>query len=208
MRGLMIYRLLEGQLAVVVGGGSVAARKVSQLIQAGARVRIVSPEIRPDIQADEYVRRPFADDDLAGAALVFVATDNAQVNHEVAQQARAVGVLVNVADDPEYCDFFLPAVAHRGEMTLAVSTGGSCPGFASLVRQKLESFFGNEWALALRVVAASRAWSRTRGLPWTQLLSDELLQACAGRDRSAIDKLLARELGADVTLESLAVDWS
>ena len=139
MRGLMLYRPLEGALGVVIGGGRIAARKATQLKAAGARVRCVAPSIDPDLECDERVLAAFSAEHLDGASVAMVATDDAEVNHAAARVARERGVPVNVADDPAYCDFYLPAVVRRGAMTLGVSTGGTCSGFVVLVCRRLET---------------------------------------------------------------------
>jgi precorrin-2 dehydrogenase/sirohydrochlorin ferrochelatase len=139
---------LTGRRCVVVGGGSVAARKVRTLARAGAEVHVVAPRIDAAICATANVQRheqSYAADVLGGATLVFACTNDAVVNRQVAQDARAVGAWVNVADDPGRCDFFVPASFERGEFRVTVSTGGAGPQLAANVRRKLESLFGPEY---------------------------------------------------------------
>jgi siroheme synthase-like protein len=160
---------------LVVGGGPVAERKVAGLLESGARLTVVSPSatdrLRDWARADR-VRlrlREYAASDLRGHSIVFVATDDGRVNAEVARDARAAGVLVNAADDPAHCDFILPAVLRRGELTVAVSTGGASPALARTVRDELDAYLDREEYPALaRVAADARRTLRDGGTraPW------------------------------------------
>ena len=148
-----IHLALEGGRVLLVGGGAVAQRRVERLLQAGARVRVVSPELTPALAelhergAVEHMRRGFEPDDLADVVLAFAATDDAPTNRRVTDEARRRGVLVNVADDPVASDFALPACVTRGPLVLSVSTNARSPGLAAALRRRLESQFGPEWAV-------------------------------------------------------------
>lgn len=160
---------------LVVGGGPVAERKVAGLLESGARLTVVSPSatdrLRDWSRADRVrlLLREYAASDLRGHSIVFVATDDGRVNADVARDARAAGVLVNAADDPAHCDFILPAVLTRGELTVAVSTGGASPALARTVRDELDAYLDREDYTALaRVAADARRALRDRGTraPW------------------------------------------
>jgi precorrin-2 dehydrogenase/sirohydrochlorin ferrochelatase len=133
---------------VVVGGGEVADRKARKLLQARAKVVVISPEVKPELasMAAEVRRRPYREGDLEGAFLVFAATDRRDVNAAVAREARERGVPVNVADNPTEGDFALPSTLRRGRLQVAVSTGGASPTLARRIRRELEDAFGFEWA--------------------------------------------------------------
>ena len=133
---------------MVVGGGEVANRKARKLLQARAEVVVVSPEVKPELEsvATEVRRRPYREGDLEGAFLVFAATDSREVNSAVAREARERGIPVNVADEPSEGDFALPSVLRRGQLQVAVSTGGASPTLARRIRHELEDAFGSEWA--------------------------------------------------------------
>ena len=118
---------LDGKACLVVGGGTVAARKVRALAECGAKVVQVAPEISG---------RGFADGDIEGMSLVVAATDDPAVNRRVAGLCKAKGLPVNVVDDPANCTFFFPAVVRKGPVTVAVSSGGTCPVAAKLVRDR------------------------------------------------------------------------
>ncbi len=133
---------------MVVGGGEVANRKARKLLQARAEVVVVSPEVKPELasMAAEVRRRPYREGDLEGAFLVFAVTDVREVNAAVAREARERGIPINVADKLSDGDFALPSVLRRGQLQVAVSTGGASPALARRIRQELEDAFGFEWA--------------------------------------------------------------
>jgi siroheme synthase-like protein len=143
-----IFLNLDGKRCVVVGGGAVANRKARKLLQARAEVVAISPEVKPELEsvATEVRRRPYREGDLEGASLVFAATNRREINAAVTREARARGIPVNVADEPSEGDFALPSVLRRGQLQVAVSTGGASPTLARRVRYELESAFGSEWA--------------------------------------------------------------
>ena len=143
-----IFLDLSDRRCVVVGGGEVANRKARKLLQARARVTVISPEIGAELEsvALEVHRRPYREGDLEGAYLAFAATDSREVNAAVAREAEERGVPVNVADRPSEGDFALPSTLRRGRLQVAVSTGGASPVLAQRIRRELEDLFGPEWA--------------------------------------------------------------
>lgn len=165
---------IADQLCVVLGGGKVAERKVRALLESRARVRLISPECTPalcDLANQglvEWRQKTYEAADLAGARLVFAATNNACVQRAIVRDARAAGILINSADDPEACDFHLPASLRRGDLLLTVSTNGRSPALASLIRQGLEADFGPEYALLteligrVRNLALQECWSKEK----------------------------------------------
>jgi precorrin-2 dehydrogenase/sirohydrochlorin ferrochelatase len=143
-----IFLDLSGRRCVVVGGGEVANRKARKLLQARARVVVISPEIKPELEsvAVELHRRPYREGDLEGACLAFAATSSREANAAVAREAKERGVPVNVADAPSEGDFALPSTLRRGRLQVAVSTGGASPTLARRIKGELEEVFGPEWA--------------------------------------------------------------
>lgn len=133
---------------MVIGGGGVAARKVRKLLKAGAEVVVISPDVRPELASMdvEIHHRPYEHGDLEDAYLAFTATDLREVNAEVAMEARARGVPINVADFPSEGDFAVPSTLRRGQLQVAVSTGGASPTLARRIRSGLEGVFGPDWA--------------------------------------------------------------
>jgi len=155
---------LRGRRCLVVGGGEIGERKARTLLQSGAQVTVVSPAVTRGLAALATVgriverRRPFRRSDLRGCALAVAATGDPAVDDTVAALARRARVLVNVVDRPERCDFILPSVLQRGELQIAVSTGGRCPALAREIRRRLETLFGPEYTeLVARTGQARRA---------------------------------------------------
>ncbi|HEV8458071.1 MAG TPA: bifunctional precorrin-2 dehydrogenase/sirohydrochlorin ferrochelatase [Methylomirabilota bacterium] len=196
---------MAGRACLVVGGGMVAERKASGLLESGARVTVVSPALTARLEAWAHegqirvIRRGYEPGDLADQSLVFVATDDGEVNATVAADARAAGVLTNAADDPAHCDFIIPAVLTRGALTVAVSTGGASPALSRAVRDELETHFDREdYASLLEVAADARARLRERSAPqpwerWRQALDGEVRRlVSAGRVDEARARLMER----------------
>ncbi len=213
MSELPINLRIAGRLCVVVGAGSVGLRKVRALAGAGAQVRLVT-EAAPAAQmpADVEIRlKSFAPEDLAGAQLVFAATDRREVNAAVARAARAARILVNVADMPQEGDFDLPAVSRRGDLVLAVSTAGRSPALAALVRDQISRLFGEEWITMLQIASALRGKRLThRQIPeynrdiLHDLVAADLPRLIAAGDGAAVDRVLEGRCG--LTLAELAVE--
>lgn len=146
---------LAEKLCLVVGGGTVAARKVGSLTECGARVRVVAPEVCPEIEAAsgvEIARRPFQTDDLDGVFLVVSASDDHNLNATVAELARDHGILVNVVDKPDLCNFIVTAAVRRGALLISVSTSGVSPALAKRIRTELETQFGDDYSRFLDVL--------------------------------------------------------
>lgn len=135
---------LDLRRSVVIGGGNVAARKTASLLSAGAVVTAISPQFSLEFsemsqaEALQMVQRPYQEGDLEGAFLVISATDVPEVNQAVYAEALQRGCLINVVDDPEHSNFIVPAVVQRGEVQVAVTTGGSSPALARRLRERLE----------------------------------------------------------------------
>lgn len=150
---------LAGQDVVVIGGGPVAARKVEGLVQAGARVCVVSLSFVPELQQRTDIHRraePYTAQVITSAKLVFACTDDRDANARIAADARAAGCWCNVADDAEAGEFFVPAVLRRGQFTVAVGTGGAGPHLAALLRDGLESQFGEEFGILVEELQRAR----------------------------------------------------
>ncbi|MBI2490575.1 MAG: bifunctional precorrin-2 dehydrogenase/sirohydrochlorin ferrochelatase, partial [Candidatus Rokubacteria bacterium] len=137
---------LGGRRCLVVGGGMVAERRVDGLLAAGATVTVIAPTLTPALAAlaaearIRHDRRTVAPGDLDGFELVLAATDSRQANAAVAVEARQRGGWVNAADDPAHCSFILPALVRRGDLVVAVATGGTSPALARAVREELEVY--------------------------------------------------------------------
>src|SRR5262245_54261722 len=163
-----IYLNLKNRRVVVIGGGEVAERKVESLLETGALITVISPELTPRLTSLETLdriqvhRRVYASGDCDGAALVFSATDESTVSDVVFQEATEAGALVNTADQPSLCDFIMPAVVRRGDISIAVSTGGTSPGLAAQLRRRIEGIIGPEYAKLAKLLAEARPEIRRR----------------------------------------------
>ncbi len=157
-----VFLDLRGRPCLVVGGGEVATRKLEGLLQAGAEVTVISLEVTAAIQQWQsqgelrHLPRCYRRGDLRGFFIAYAASGNAEVDQQMAAEAGVERVLLNVVDLPMLCDFITPAIVQRGDLVIAISTGGKSPGFAKLVRQQLENFVGPEYAEALEVVGVKR----------------------------------------------------
>lgn len=202
---------IEGRRCVVIGGGGVAERKVESLRECGAAVTVVSPDYTPTLEQwaaegrIETVRRPFTTADVKGATLVIAATNVRSVNEVVFAAGRAEGVLVNVVDVPDLCDFYVPATVTRGDLQIAISTSGTCPAMAKAIRKRLEKLFGAEY----EAYVALGGWLRTELL--AKVADAKRRQAALERllDSDALERLArgdepgARQIAEDCLQEAL-----
>jgi siroheme synthase-like protein len=153
---------LQGRLVVVVGGGKIAEGKISGLLAAGARVRVISPAITPALAEGirerkvEWLPKVFETGDLMSAYLVIAATSAPGVNDAVFREAEARGILCNAVDDNKHCHFYYGAVVQRGDLQIAISTNGKSPALAQRLRQELEAQFGPEYEVWLEWLGATR----------------------------------------------------
>lgn len=205
---------ISRRLCVVVGGGRVAERKVKGILAAAGRVRLISPVVTPglsdlaDHQIIAWFCRPYSRADLDGAFLVFAVTDDTEVQRAVRDDARASGLLVNVADAPAWCDFQVPATIRRGDLTLGVATDGKSPAVAAMVKGRLDRLFGEEYgwltALAARlreqILAEEPDSERTRML-FQQLLHDDLVDWLRERRWDAVRRHVEHVLGRPVDFD-------
>lgn len=177
---------LDGRRCVVVGAGGIAESKTSTLLGCRAQVTVIAPIATEFIQEQarqgklKWQQREFAATDLDGAFLVIAATNSSQVNERVFRAGRESGVLCNVVDDPDHCDFYYPAVVHRGAMQIAISTGGQSPALAHRLRVELEQQFGPEYAVWVEEVGRQRREIMARTL--SEARRRELLEKIASRE--------------------------
>lgn len=199
-----IFLELAGRPCVVIGGGAVAERKAEGLLAQEASVTVISPELTARLEGlaregrIRHIVRPYSHGDLAGSELAFVATDDGEVNAAVAREGQERGVWVNAADDPAHCDFILPSVLRRGELVVAVATGGSSPALSRAIREELEAYFTEDYAVLAGVVAEVRRELRQHArVPdaetWRRALDGDLRRLIAeGRREEAKARLLWR----------------
>jgi len=205
-----IFFEMTGRRCLVIGGGPIAERKIAGLLEVGAAITVISPDISETIarwsreNLLDLATRRYRPGDLAGYELAFTATDDAEVNTAVYNEGRERGVWVNAADDPAHCDFILPSVLRRGDLAVAVSSGGHSPALARTVREELEFYFTGEYQLLAKLAAEVRDELRQRSISvpfesWRKALSGEVRQLLIRGDVTRARVVLLKELV--VTLE-------
>lgn len=179
---------ISHQPCVVVGGGSVAERKVTGLLAAGGMVTVLSPYLTNNLAvlSEEkkitHVARTYQQGDVKGYFIVICATDNCLVNQLAAAEGRSLGSLVNVADAPELGNFSVPSQISHGDLLLTISTGGKSPALAKKLREQLEEQYGPEYGIYLELVAKARAQvkrqlstAKEREAFWRETLDQEVI---------------------------------
>jgi precorrin-2 dehydrogenase/sirohydrochlorin ferrochelatase len=217
MKYLPLNMAVEGRTCLLVGGGEVAARKATTLLEFGARVHVVARELSPELQ-DLVVRGrvqslgpEYQTEHLNGAVLVFAATSDTELNQRVSREAMAAGIPVNVVDQPELCSFIVPASVVRGDLVISISTSGASPALAASLRRKLEDEFGPEYDYFLKLMAHIRPKLLAEGRGHREnrqlfraLVDSGLLDFLAAEKYDEADRVLAQVLGPDyVMAESL-----
>jgi precorrin-2 dehydrogenase / sirohydrochlorin ferrochelatase len=193
-----MFLKLAGKRCLVVGAGKVGESKIGGLIDTGARIHVVTiaASARAQDWADagkiELEQRPFSAHDLDGKFLAVIATTCSNLNEFIYREAERRGVLCNVVDVPEYCDFFYPAVVQRGDLQIAISTAGKSPSLAQKLRQQLDRQFGEGYKTWVEQLGETRQLIRASELDnetkW------ELLHSLASRE--AVEALVARKSAA------------
>ena len=157
-----VNMVIDDCLCLVIGGGSVATRKVESLLPCGANIRLISPvaEGRLEELAQsgllEWQKRDYRHGDLHGAKLVFAATSNKEVQKQIVSEANDLAILVNAVDMPEACTFQVPASSRQGDLLLTVATSGGSPALAARIRKELEISYGPEYGLLVDFMAGLR----------------------------------------------------
>jgi len=157
-----VFLDIADKKCVVVGGGEVAARKVIRLLDCGAQVSVISPELNLELTALKNADRishnacEYLSEFISGAALVIGATDDEKTNLVISQDAREKWIPVNIVDDPQKCDFILPSIVEKGDLTIAISTCGNSPALARHLREELDARYGEEYAIFLRIMGSLR----------------------------------------------------
>jgi precorrin-2 dehydrogenase/sirohydrochlorin ferrochelatase len=198
---------IEGRRALVVGGGPVATEKVEKLLDHGAAVRLVSPDLTPELRAmvdegriHEFHERTYQPSDLDGCFMVIAATNLDAVNRMIWQDAEALNILCNVVDVPPMCNFIVPSIVRRGELAIAISTGGASPVVAKHIRRDLEATYGPEWEALVDLLREVRDELKERYLDMPsrrvaveRLMETDIVQRLVGGDEEG-----ARELARTV----------
>jgi precorrin-2 dehydrogenase / sirohydrochlorin ferrochelatase len=196
---------LHGRQVLVVGAGNIGEQKIAGLLETGARIRVVALEASAAVR--EWARlgnielelRAFTNDDLHGAFLAVVATASRTLNERIYREAQRLGVLCNVVDVPDLCDFFYPSIVRRGDLQIAVSTAGQSPSLAQKIRQQLEKQFGPAYGPWVAELGETRKQILASDLDKERKL--ELLHSLASRE--AFEAALAehQELAVELTAQ-------
>lgn len=188
-----MFLKLEGRQVLVVGAGKIGEPKIDGLLETGAHIRVVALDASAAVRdwaregKIELELRAFSADDLSGAFLAVVATNSRTLNERVYNEAQRRGVLCNVVDVPDLCDFFYPAVVRRGDLQIAISTAGQSPSLAQKIRQQLEKQFGPAYAAWVAELGATRKLILASDLDRERKL--DLLHSLASRE--ALEAALA-----------------
>ena len=207
---------IRNRKCLVVGGGTVGTRKVMTLLNCGAKVTVVSSDVAEKLQelSDGDIikleKRPFQISDLDEMFLVMGATDNQEINREIHSEAERLGVLCNIADRPEVCNFILPAIVNRGDLIIAISTSGKSPAFAKKIRKDLEKVFGTEYAGFLKLMGEIRNKLLSEDHKpeahkhlFEQLIQRDLVKMIKDRNIAAVNSLLFEILGEGYIFDEL-----
>lgn len=171
MRYYPIFANLENRIVIVIGGGPVAERKTVSLIEAGANVVVVSPELTDPLRKMvlsrqiHHLARPYQRGDLKGAALVIAATDSEEINLQVVQDAKALSLFVNNVQSPDSSTFIVPSVLAKKDLQIAISTSGQSPALTRQIRGKLEKEFGDEYDLFIDLLSQVRKQLHKMAVP-------------------------------------------
>jgi len=209
-----VYLDISNRKCIVIGGGDVAERKVVRLLECGASVSVVAKALTdPLMKLSREKRIAYLGDGyearhLKGAFLVIGATDRPEVNRRIFEDARQEGILVNIVDEPSLCDFIIPAVFQREDLTVAVSTGGKSPALARRIREDLEGRYGPEYGVLLRIMGKIRkkVLEKREGSEANRRIFEDLLEspllARIREERWEDVRILIREyVGEDIPLD-------
>jgi precorrin-2 dehydrogenase/sirohydrochlorin ferrochelatase len=199
---------LAGKRCVVVGGGEVAERKVERLLDCGAHVTVVGRALTTALAAKkaagqlDHIDMDYEAGVLDGAFLIIGATDRGDVNERISKDAMARGLLVNIVDDPERCNFILPSLVRQGDLSIAISTGGNSPALAKKLRQELEGQYGPEYQTLIRIMGTLRQKIIARGqcaadnkAIFEDLVQSDLLQAIRDKDSGRVNAIIHERTG-------------
>ncbi len=203
-----VYIEMREQPCVVIGGGKIAEGKVEGLLAAKANVTVISPDLTANLRelVEEkkitYIARAYQPGDLTGAFMVICATDQAQINHQVWQEASANRQLVNVVDDTPRCNFIAPSILRKGDLTIAISTSGKAPALAVRLKERLQRELGPEYERFLELAGELREPLarqvqdfETRKALWYELVDSEILDILARGDETAARVIISQIVG-------------
>ncbi len=200
-----VYLDLNGKKCVVVGGGTVAARKVGSLLKSSADVWIVSPDLSRQLKElvvqkkVRYIKERFEERHLKDAFLVIGATDDSSINSRISREAQRKGILVNIVDLPEDCNFIVPSVVERGNVVISISTGGKSPALSKKIRKELEQRYGEEYEEFIVLMGEIREYimsevndGRQRSVIFQKLVDSEIIDLLKKGRKDKAEEEIAR----------------
>ena len=216
MKYYPVHLDINNRNCLVVGGGGVGTRKVKTLLDCGARVIVVSPEVSQqlrDLATSGEIKleeRSYQSEDLNDMFLVIGATDDEKLNKQISSDADRLNILCNIADRPEVCNFILPSIVHRDDLVITISTSGKSPALAKKLRKALENQFGEEYGTLLHLLGAIRkkllqqAHEPEAHKPlFEQLINSDLIVMIQKGKIEEIDALLFEILGEGYNFKEL-----
>lgn len=194
---------LTDKRCVIIGGGEVAERKAERLIECGAQVTVVSLSLtslledRKKARKIDHIDTAYQKKAIHGAFMVIGATDRDDVNEQISQDALSLGILVNIVDDPDKCNFILPSLVQQGDLSIAVSTGGKSPALARKIKEDLQQQFGPEYERLLMIMGPLRKKILAQGhvsgdnkVVFAELVRSDILQAIRDGNRGLVEKII------------------
>jgi precorrin-2 dehydrogenase/sirohydrochlorin ferrochelatase len=206
-----VFLDIRDKKCFIVGGGEVAARKAERLLDCGAKVFIISPQLTSELAALKeknliyHIAAVYTGDLIDGAALVIGATDDEKTNAQISLDARSKGISVNIVDDPKRCDFILPSLVQRGDLAIAIGTGGKSPALARHLRKELEARYGKEYEIFLNILGNLRVKmvkNEGIGKDWFEsLLAEGILDSIKEKNVEKVKKTVHEITGKEVEVE-------
>lgn len=197
-----VYLNLNGKHCVIIGGGNESAKKLEHLLNCGARITIISPKISPDIRQRveknevAWKARPYRRGDIKNAYIAIAATNQMSVNQAVAEEAKLEKTILNVVDVTDLCDFIAPAIIKRGDVIVAISTGGASPALARRLREEISQCTALEYADLAKILRTARSEvkkRKTKVCPdrWQECIDRQLLTMVQnGQSKQALERLM------------------
>ena len=211
MKYYPVFWNIADKKCVVVGGGEVAERKIKRLLDCGAKVSVISSQLTPELarltekKIISHIAREYSGEQIYGAALVIGATDDEKTNAAISNDARNKGIPVNIVDDPQKCDFILPALVQRGDLAIAIGTGGKSPALARRLREELEADYGEEYKILLNILGSLREKMTKKsniGQDWfTSLMAAGILDIIRQKNWGKVKEIVKKKTGEEVEIE-------
>lgn len=213
MKYYPVFLDIRDKHCVIVGGGEVALRKAERLLDCGAKVSVISPKLSPEFAALKdkklisHIATEYSGDLIDKAALIIGATDDEKINANISNDARVKGIPVNIVDDPQKCDFILPSIVQRGDLEIAIGTGGKSPALARYLREELEKQYDKEYEIFLNILGNLRKkMGKNAGIgkDWfTSLMAVGILDYIKVKDIKKV-----KEIVKDITGEEVKIDFN